>query len=319
MRPSRLVLENFGPYRARAEVDFSRLGPIFLVWGKTGSGKTSLFDAMTYALYGKAAGARDGLERQLCSHYAKPGERPIVEFEFSLGAESFKAVRSPPHQRVNRKGVTAEAPAEAALYRREGREWVIVADKITEVDEAVRARLGLSADEFSKIILLPQGEFQRFLEMDSGERVGILEKLFPVDLHDAVAELARQRAKAAAEEQRRIGQEILRLRAELEGAPADGGAVGGPAAAAESPEEALARLVSAEAAAEAERSAALDALLKAEAAFRVAKEAAERSANAARAAARLAALEAGLDAAAARRGTIARARAAAGAAPALDR
>ena len=52
MRPARLVLENFGPYRGRTVVDFSRLGPVFLVWGKTGSGKTSLFDAMTYALYG---------------------------------------------------------------------------------------------------------------------------------------------------------------------------------------------------------------------------------------------------------------------------
>ncbi|HET7839007.1 MAG TPA: AAA family ATPase, partial [Rectinemataceae bacterium] len=110
MRPIRLVLENFGPYRLRAEVDFSRLGPVFLVWGKTGSGKTSLFDAMTYALYGEAPGVRAGLERQLWSHHAKPGDKPLVEFEFALGGDAYRVVRSPPYKRLNRKAELSEVP-----------------------------------------------------------------------------------------------------------------------------------------------------------------------------------------------------------------
>ncbi len=214
MRPIRLLLENFGPYRTRAEVDFSRLGPVFLVWGKTGSGKTTLFDAMTYALYGKVTGSRGGLENQLWSHYAKPGEKPLVEFEFALSSERFKAVRVPPRRKIGRNGEEKDVLAEASLYRAEGDAWVVVADKKSEVDEAIRSRVGLSVDEFSKIVLLPQGEFQRFLEMSSTERSSILEKLFPVRLHEAVAAIAREKAKSAADEQRRLDAEIVRLNGE---------------------------------------------------------------------------------------------------------
>ena len=313
MRPARLVLENFGPYRGRTVVDFSRLGPVFLVWGKTGSGKTSLFDAMTYALYGQVAGSRGGLERQLWSHYARPGDKPLVDFEFFLGGECYRATRSPPYRRMNRKGEEAEAPAEALLRRLEGGEWIPVADKITEVDQALRSRLGLSVQEFSKIILLPQGEFQRFLEMDSGERVAILEKLFPVDLHDAVAELARERAKAAAEEQRRVAREIERLGLELGAGAEPGGEAGGEAGGG------LARLREAEAAAEAARGRALDGLLSAEAALRRGREAAERTRNVEKAAARLALLEAGEAEAAGLAAEIGAARAAALVLPLLDR
>ena len=161
MRPSRLALENFGPYRERAEVDFSRLGPVFLVSGKTGSGKTTIFDAMTYALYGKAPGARGGLERQLWSQHARPGDRPVVELEFFLGGEEYRAVRSPPYRRGNRrrKDELIEVEASAALYRRErgaaGSEWMLLASAKSEVDAAVQGLVGLTEDEFSKIILLP--------------------------------------------------------------------------------------------------------------------------------------------------------------------
>jgi DNA repair protein SbcC/Rad50 len=115
MRPIRLVMENFGPYRERTEVDFSRLGPVFLVSGPTGAGKTTIFDAMTYALYGAVAGARGGLERELCSHYAKPGDKPLVEFEFSLGSEEYRAVRSPPYLKPGRGGILREMDSTGAL------------------------------------------------------------------------------------------------------------------------------------------------------------------------------------------------------------
>ena len=214
MRPHRLVMENFGPYREPAVIDFDALGPVFLVWGKTGSGKTSIFDAMTYALYGGVAGSRSGLERQLWSQHAKPGDKPRVEFEFDLGGETWKVERIAPHRKTIRNGEERDAPAEAICWRLDGGQWTPVADRIGEVDAEMESRLGLSLDEFSKIVLLPQGEFQRFLEMDSSDRVGILEKLFPVDLHDAVTELARQKARAAAEELKRVEAELGRLRGE---------------------------------------------------------------------------------------------------------
>lgn len=300
MRPHRLVLENFGAYRRRAEVDFDGLDPLFLVWGKTGSGKTTIFDAMTYALYGKAPGARGGLERQLCSQYAQVGERPLVEFEFSLAGREYRAVRSPPYRKKKRNGELGDAPAEASLYEQDPASggWKLLADKIGEVDSAVESRIGLTEEEFSKIILLPQGEFQRFLDMDSSERVSVLEKLFPVAVHDTVARLAKDESKSALAAVQRVDAELARL----------GGA--------EAAQEAAADLLRAEEEScrlEAEREAALESLSAAESALRAARSAFERARQAAEARRALSELEARAPEAGARLEAIAAARGAQGA------
>jgi exonuclease SbcC len=310
MRPRSLLMENFGPYREEAVVDFDRLGPVFLIWGKTGSGKTSIFDAMTYALYGEVAGSRSGLERQLWSQYAKPGEKPRVEFEFDLGGQAWRVARTPPHRKIGRGGEEREVPAEAACWRLEDGVWSLVGDKIGEVDSAIRRGLGLSVDEFSKIVLLPQGEFQRFLEMDSTARVGILEKLFPVELHDAVTELARQGAKSASEELKRIDGELERLRKEAREA-------GFEAEGEEGQKDREARLAEV-ASLEARRGLALAAFVGAEKALASGLEEG-RKAEAARAAeALLAGLEASSEAALARKAQAEAGRRAARVLPALD-
>jgi len=305
VRPSRLVLENFGPYRGRAEVDFSRLDRLFLVCGKTGSGKTSLFDAMTYALYGEAPGARLGLERQLWSHYARPGEAPLVEFEFLLGGAEYRAVRSPPYRRLRLRGKKEliEVDASAAFYRRGAGGWELLADKKGEVDDWIRRLVGLTADEFSKIILLPQGEFQRFLDMKSSDRVEVLEKLFPVAMHEAVSALAKEKSKEALTAVRMVDSDLARL-----------GGVAEAAAAAK-------RLLELEAEAArlaADRDLAVGRLQAAELALSRSREAAERAERARVARERLAALEAGLPEAQGREGRIAAARASAGTLPAIS-
>ncbi len=281
MRPSRLALENFGPYRVRAEIDFTLLGQVFLVCGQTGSGKTSLFDAMTYALYGKAPGTRSGLERQLWSHHSRPGERPLVEFEFFLGCDEYRIVRCPPYRRRSqrRKEEYVEVDSEAAFFRRErtpgGPEWKLIANSKTEVDAAVEARMGLTEDEFSKIILLPQGEFQRFLEMKSSDRVEVLEKLFPVRMHDAVAVLAKDKARAALADVQRVDAALARL---------------GGATVAEAEDQALGELAAEVRRLEAERAQAIAGLSAAELAQARAKESAARAARVREAGSRLEAL-----------------------------
>ena len=196
MKPIRLEIEHFGPYRDRAEVDFGALGPLFLVWGPTGAGKSTLFDAMAYALYGQLPGARDGQERQLASHHAGIGDEPRVSFEFSLGAEVLKVERRPPHARPKRGGGTTETPARAALSVKTASGWHVEAEKVRDVTERIEQRMHLTFEEFSKIILLPQGEFEEFLKMDAGNRAEVLEKLFPVTLHDSVTALAAKEAQA---------------------------------------------------------------------------------------------------------------------------
>lgn len=224
MRPSRLALSNFGPYRERTEVDFSRLGEFFLICGKTGSGKSTLFDAITYALFGQAPGARKGSEGELASDFALPGEKPEVEFEFFLSGCEYRVVRNPPYAKPKRGGGFTDVPAAAGLWIREGGptkaggvggNWKPLAEGVTGVNKALSERVGLSAEEFSKIILLPQGEFQEFLEMDSTGKGAILEKLFPVHAHGVVAELAKERAGASRAELGYVSAEIVRRRAEL--------------------------------------------------------------------------------------------------------
>ena len=229
MRPRRLVLANFGPYRGTAEVDFDRLGDVFLVCGKTGSGKSSIFDALTYALYGRAPESRGSLERELRSHLALPEEETRVELEFWLGLDAFRVVRTPPFRRPPKKatkaGSAVEEPAAAALYEGHGEGARLVSDRISEVDEILRRRIGLTQEEFTKIVLLPQGAFQRFLEMNSTDRTSVLQKLFPVDLHDRTAALAKDRAADVRRRLEYLDGELARLDAEL-GGPGEGGSAG---------------------------------------------------------------------------------------------
>jgi len=82
MRPLTLSFEHFGPYRQRQDIDFSALDDFFLIYGKTGSGKTTIFDAIAYALYGEAVGGRSNLERELVSRFSPAGSKPWIEFEF---------------------------------------------------------------------------------------------------------------------------------------------------------------------------------------------------------------------------------------------
>ena len=193
MRLRRLTMSNIGPYAGTAELDATALGDVFLVCGKTGSGKSTIFEAVSYALYGQAA-----VRRELVSHYAEPDDESFVELEFSVGRERWRVRRRPARTVPKKRGSgLTDRPAEALLWRYGPTGWEPRSDRIDDIDAALARVIGLSAKEFTKIVLLPQGEFQRFLEMRTGERTEILEKLFPVDLHDAVSELAKLRAREA--------------------------------------------------------------------------------------------------------------------------
>lgn len=242
MKPLRLALSCIGPYVDPVDVDFGRLGEVFLVCGPTGSGKTTLFDAMVYALYGMVPGTRDPSD--LVSHYAADSGDVYVDFSFSVGQETWRVLRRPPRVIAKRRGEgSRQLPSEAVLYRLgsprlasqpgspgetdrtvepdrpdrldqaglPGVGWESVRDKPTEVTGMIEGMLGLSFDEFTRIILLPQGEFQRFLDMNTGDRTEILEKLFPVDAHAAVSELARKSAQEAKAEAKAADEAIAAL------------------------------------------------------------------------------------------------------------
>ncbi len=215
MRPIRLEMAAFGPYAERQIVDFRRLGgnPLLLLWGPTGAGKTMLLDAMCFALFGECSGEarpRDSVR----SHLASPSLRTQVIFDFAVGNEVYRVRRAPEWQRPKTRGAGyVTEKAEAVLWRRTGLEddaleGSVLAAKPTQVTEEVERLLGFTSRQFRQVVVLPQGEFQRFLQAGSKEREAILETLFQTAAYRRIQEILQARARTAEEEWRSKTNEI---------------------------------------------------------------------------------------------------------------
>ena len=211
MRPLRLSLRAFGPFADEQVLDFALLGPrsFFLVHGPTGAGKTSILDGICYALYGESSGrGRDDLS--LRSHFAAAEALTEVALDFALGAERYRVWRRLGHERPKRRGVgTTLEPAQGELWRRtdcraDDEPGQLLASKPSQVDERVRELLGFEAAQFRQVIMLPQGQFERFLLGDSKEREGILEVLFDTSLYARIQEAIKAEAKELARQFERL-------------------------------------------------------------------------------------------------------------------
>lgn len=188
MRLHTLTLSAFGPYPGSETVDFDLLGAdgLFLLHGDTGAGKTTVLDGVAFALFGTVPGARAEARRLRCD-YAAADARTEVALEFTVQGRRLRITRSPEYQRPKRRGegFTAEpakvnlvwltaspADAEPAVAAPEG------LTRADEVGRTVQRLLGMSAEQFFQVVLLPQGEFARFLRAETAEREQLLEKLF---------------------------------------------------------------------------------------------------------------------------------------------
>lgn len=210
MRPVSLTLEAFGPFAGRQELDFAALGggELFLVHGPTGSGKTTLFDALVFALYGVVPGTRP--EDRLRADLAPEGRPARVAFRFRLGTEVYRAERTAAWERPKlRGGGTKREGQTASLVREDGGGGTVIATKPTEVTAAVERLLGMAASQFTQVALLPQGEFKRLLVADAREREALLQRLFGTE---AWAELERSLVDRKIGLERRAKE--LRTRAE---------------------------------------------------------------------------------------------------------
>lgn len=196
MRPVRLTLENFGPYFGRAaSLDFTALDPLFLITGDTGAGKTTLFDGICYSLYGRPLGTRTP-ETLRCKN-AVEGQSTLAEFEFEVKGRRYLATRAPHLFRPRKKGAGWVQEDAYTLKVLKPGGWDVLATRSSDMDRSVQELLGLTHAEFSRILVLPQGEFQNFLEMDTASRQAILQKLFPVEDHNRLTSLVKERARAA--------------------------------------------------------------------------------------------------------------------------
>lgn len=214
MKPLQLTMFNIGPFVGEHHIDFTQLEDIFLICGKTGAGKSTIFDALCFALYGELAGSRMGPYGRIKSDFAAFTDDCWVRLDFSLGPAVYRVERHPQQERPKTRGTGTTTVDEMALLflRDERRGWQSVSSKTSETNRLIRELLGLSREEFSKIVLLPQGEFARFLRLNSTERQQVLQKLFPVEQAVQLREWATQRARDLAsrqEEAQRLFQDIL--------------------------------------------------------------------------------------------------------------
>ncbi|WP_114569725.1 AAA family ATPase [Exiguobacterium flavidum] len=179
MRPERLTMQAFGPFSDRETIDFMKLEgrTMFVISGNTGAGKTTIFDALTFALYGETSGGEREMN-DLRSHFAAETLKTEVELEFSLKGERYLIWRQPtqPHPK-NKTGIAHEA----VLSRYDGSDWKPLATKIPEIKAVIGELLQLDHKQFSQILLLPQNKFRELLIAESKDKLKILKQLFKTE------------------------------------------------------------------------------------------------------------------------------------------
>lgn len=204
MRPIKLELQAFGPYKEKTSLDFTQLGDqhLFLISGSTGAGKTTIFDAIVYALYGKTSGSSRDVN-ELKSQLAEDESVAYVKLTFMIHGKTYTVERIPKQKRPTKRGLIREQNAEVTL---EGEDFTL--SKIQEVDSKLVEILGLSADQFRQIVMLPQGEFKKLLEASSGEKEAILRTIFHTDYIDRFQQAIADQFKQANQEVGSLKQQV---------------------------------------------------------------------------------------------------------------
>ena len=201
MRPTRLIISAFGPYAERTVIDLDKLGKsgLYLISGDTGAGKTTIFDAITYALFGRASGDnRDDAKLFRCTN-ATPETKTEVDLTFEYAGKEYRIVRNPEYMRPKTRGegFTKEASAVTLYYpEANGRQGPSsrTVSKDKEVVAAVQAVIGIDRDQFAQIAMIAQGDFMKLLTSSTDERKKIFRKIFKTDKFGALQDELKRRA-----------------------------------------------------------------------------------------------------------------------------
>jgi exonuclease SbcC len=207
MRLHRLRMTAIGPFADRVEIDFSRFGnsSLFLLEGPTGSGKTTVLDGISFALYGKLAQSTATAER-LKSHHAPPDAEPVVELVFETQSGLYRIRRTPSHQRPKKRGsgttpvhMTVKLWRLGSLDQPDG--GVLLSANLGDTEDEITRAVGLTHAQFVQTVLLPQGEFASFLQSSTNDKRALLQRLFGTEVL-ARAQEALVEGRRAAEQRR---------------------------------------------------------------------------------------------------------------------
>jgi len=205
MKPILLTMQAFGSYGEKTEIDFQKGGDFFLISGDTGSGKSTIFDAMMFALYGEVSTNGSGKENELLSQFVDVrNDKPLVSLVFTAHQhgqeETYKITRTPRHIRpAKRTGAKQQEEGETAeLLMPDGSQYP---GKLSETNRKIEEIVGLTADQFRKVVMIAQGEFMDFLRANSDKKTKLLRDLLKTryydDLTGKLKDLAREKNKAA--------------------------------------------------------------------------------------------------------------------------
>ena len=205
MKPIRLELKEFGPYKDEI-IEWDKIinEPIFLITGKTGSGKSTLFDAITYALYNKTTGGKD--IASLRTKTAADKDKTQVNFDFELSDKRYRIERTLAYLKTGNKNLTS---GKVVLMEYNSEKQDIIATKEQEVKEKIEELIGLDDKQFCQIIILPQGKFKEFLLSKSSEKKETLRSLFNTYFYQKFVDLVQEQAKKLDSKHKQKEKELI--------------------------------------------------------------------------------------------------------------
>lgn len=199
MRPIKLTMQAFGAYAKKEVIDFEKLGTeqIFVISGKTGAGKSTIFDAISFAVFGKA-NTFDRESFSMRSHFATDKEITEVTLAFRLKDKIYQISRIPQQEIAKQRGNgTTTSPQKAELYELIGDEMKLLASSVRDVNTKMEELIQLNVDQFRQILMIPQGEFRELLVSDSKEKEVILQRLAHTVYYEKVENLLWEKQKQA--------------------------------------------------------------------------------------------------------------------------
>ena len=218
MRIHSLTMTGIGPYAGREHIDFDAVGASgrFLLTGPTGSGKTTIIDAIVFALYGDVADSADSSKERIRSTLVGPHTESVIELVFSTGAGVYRVRRTPTYERAKRRGqgTTTQNGTVKLWHLAEvgGEPLDEPVTRVGDADAEIARAVGLSREQFTQTVVLPQGKFARFLRADSSERQHLLKDVFGTGIYDAIQEALIQASRDGA---RRVEQAAADLRGQV--------------------------------------------------------------------------------------------------------